>query len=143
MGVVLEAEATDAEHAAVAAAFVEAGIDAHVRIDPDCKGAGGEFPWMVVISFPATAFFAAFSAEAGKDTYQSLKRFINRRYDARKGSRFKTGMVILLDVDTGTSVTLPPEIPDDVWQQLPDTGPHAWPPGVFRWDPETGKRRNA
>jgi len=137
--VLLEAEARDDEVAAVAAAFAEAGIDAHVRIDPDCKGAGGEFPWMVAISLPATAFFTAVAAKAGEDAYRGLKKLVRRLYDARKASKFRTGRVVLMDIDSGRSFTLPPEPSDEAWHQLSTAGPDDFAASVFRWDRETGE----
>ena len=137
--VLLEAEASDDEVAAVAAAFTEAGIDAHVRLDPACKGAGGEFPWMVAISLPATAFFTAVAAKAGEDAYESLKKLVRRLYDARRASRFPRGRVSLLDIDTGKSFTLPPELSDEAWHQFSAAGPDDFAASVFRWDREKGE----
>jgi len=137
--VLLEAEARDDEVAAVAAAFAEAGIDAHVRADPDCKGAGGEFPWMVAVSLPATAFFTAVAAEAGKDAYKNLKQLIKRLYDARNASKFRTGRVVYIDMDSGKSFTVPPELSDEGWHQLSAAGPDDFAASVFRWDRETGE----
>ncbi len=113
--VVLEAEARDDEVAAVAAAFAEAGIPADVRADLERKGAGGDFPWAVIITAQVTAFFTVFVTEAGKDAYKNLKQLIKRLYDARKASRFSHGGVTFRDAETGKWITLPPELPDEAW----------------------------
>src|SRR5437868_14546906 len=115
----LECAARDDEVAAVAAVFAEAGVDADVRVDPMLKGAGGDFPWMVIISVPATAFLTTFAAEAGKDAYKELKKLIKRLYDARKTAQFRTGFLTFGGDETSTSFTLPPELPDEAWPQLP------------------------
>jgi hypothetical protein len=148
----LEAHASEDEMAAVTAIFAEAGFDARVSTDPYAKGAGGEFPWMVVIALPAGVFFKAFleevAKEAAKDSYRVLKRFIKRLYDARKASQFTHGSVVLTDPGTGKSATLPPEAPDEVWQRLAEDALDGLPSGVtnrrpsgvtFRWNLETGE----
>ncbi len=137
--VLLEAEARDDEVATVATILAQAGLEAHVSTDPNCKGAGGEFPWMVAISIPATAFFTAFATEAGKDAYKHLKRFVGRLYDARKSSKFRTGRVVLIDRDTGRSFTLPPLLSGEAWEQLKAPRADDFALSVFRWDPETGE----
>jgi hypothetical protein len=78
------------------------------------------------------------ATEAAKDAYKNLKGFIQRLYDARKSSKFRTGRVILIDLDTGKSFTLPPQLPDEAWQQLTVAGLEDFALSVFRWDPETG-----
>ncbi len=137
----LEYAARDDEVAAVAAVFAEAGVDANVRVDPMLKGAGGDFPWMVIISVPATAFLTTFAAEAGKDAYKELKKLIKRLYDARKTAQFRTGYLTFGGDKTSTSFNLPPELPDEAWQQLPEITSTELRSGVLRWDREMGQWR--
>lgn len=73
----MEAVASDDVVAEVAAAFTDAGIPVDVRAWVEGQGAGA-FQWALMISVPATAFFTALAAEAGKDAYKVLKRLAGR-----------------------------------------------------------------
>ncbi|MGH9155200.1 MAG: hypothetical protein ACRD1K_04995 [Acidimicrobiales bacterium] len=137
----LEYAGTDDEVAAVAAAFAEAGIDADVLVDLENKGAGGEFPWVVLISVPTTWFFAAFAGEAGKDAFKTLKTLIKRLYHARKTAQLRTGAATLIDEETSTWINLPPDLPDEALRQLPQIPLNELPSRVLRWDRVTGRWR--
>ena len=137
--VLLEAEARDDEVTAVAAAFAEAGIPADVRPGLERKGAGGDFPWAVIVTAPVTAVLGALAV----DGYKALKRLLKRLYDARKASRFSHGSVTLVDEESGTWITLPPELPDEAWRVLPEVNLNELPSGTLRWDPKTGQWRDA
>ena len=143
VGVSLEAEARDDEVAAVRAAFVEAGIDARVEADLELRGAGGQFPWMVVLAVPAAQFLNAFLSEAGKDGYKNLKLLIQRLYDARKAARAPKGGITLVDEETSTWINLPPDLPHEALQQLSEVDLKELPSGTLRWDSKTGRWRDA
>jgi hypothetical protein len=139
----LEAEASANEIAAVAAAFAEAGIPAEVKADFERRGAGGNYPWLVVVSVPAAAFFTTLANEAGKDAYKVLKRLVGRIHEARKASSKAKGSLTLVDEATGTWIALPPGLPDEAWRLLPEAQLTELPSGSLRWDPETLQWRDA
>lgn len=139
VNVILEADPTDDELAAVKAGFREAGFDARVSSDPWAKGAGGDFPWMVIISVPVGLFIKALAEEAGKDAYKHLKRLVKKLYDARKASQFTHGSVIVQDTDTSASATLPPELSEEAWQAVAEVSFEGLPGATYRWNSETGE----
>jgi len=141
VAVSVEAEASADEIAAVAAAFAEAGIAAEVTADFERRGAGGNYPWLVVFSVPAAAFFTTIANEAGKDAYKVLKRLVDRIHEARKASSKPNGSLTLVDETTGTWIALPP--PDEAWRLLPEEQLMELPSGSLRWNPETLRWRDA
>lgn len=138
VNVILEADPTDDELAAVTASFREAGFDPRVSSDPRAKGAGGDYPWMVIISVPVGLFIKALVEEAGKDAYKHLERLVKRLYDARKASKFTHGSVLIEDTDTSASATLQPEVSEEVWQALAEVSFEGLPEATYRRNPETG-----
>ncbi|HVF12711.1 MAG TPA: hypothetical protein VNA87_06460 [Actinomycetota bacterium] len=136
----LEAYAPADEMAAVVAAFAEAGIPAEVTTNFEWKGAGGDYPWLVVITAPV---LATFLAEATKDAYKALAKLVVRIYEARKASSRPNGSLTLVDGSTGTWIALPPDLPDEAWKLLPEAQLTELPTGALRWDSETLQWRAA
>ena len=137
VAVSVEAYADPDEMAAVAAALAEAGISAEVTENFEWRGAGGDYPWLVVIAAPFAPFFASIANQAGKDAYKALKRLVVRIHEARKASSRPNGSLTLVDETTGTWVALPPDLPDEAWQLLPEAQLTDLPSGSLRWDPQT------
>jgi len=139
----LEAYAPSDELAAVAAAFAEAGIPAEVTTNFEWKGAGGDYPWLVVITTSLAPFLATFANEAYKDAYKSLKKLVVRIHEARKASSRPNGSLTAVDEATGTWIALPPDLPDQAWKLLPEAQLTELPSGSLRWDSKSKRWRDA
>lgn len=109
-----------------------------MRSDNQHVGAGA-FPWVVMISVPATAFFTAIASETGKDAYKALERLVGRIYKARKAAGEFTGSVTFVDEETGTWINLPPDLPDDARRALGEIEWNSLPSAVLRWDRDRGR----
>ncbi len=143
----MEAVANDDEVAEVVAAFTDAGIPVDVRAWVEGQGAGA-FQWVLMISVPATAFFTALAAEAGKDAYKILKRLVGRIHERRTATAtaagWTTDSVAVVERETNTWILMPPELPEEAWRALSEFSLKELPSdSVLRWDPKTGQWRDA
>jgi hypothetical protein len=138
--VVLESECTDADIAAVAAVFEDAGIPADVR-GGYVRESAADLPWLVVIfvgvwatgTFVKAALQGA-GDEAGRSSWRALMRLIKAIYDARQASQ---GSVSIRIADPPAEIPLPPELPDVAYQRLLEIeDPRARLSGILMWDNE-------
>jgi len=115
--------------------YADLGVVASVyrtRALPDVTGS-------VVVVAALTQLSSAFLGEAGKDTYQGLRRLIDRLH---KADTSKAAGLRLTDRDTGVTfdVGQPAQGDDRAWQELGRTDRKAYRRGtILRWDPKTGR----
>jgi len=115
--VLLDASASDGEVQEVQQAFAAAGVETDVQATYERKGIG-EFPWIVMITAPAAAFFTAIAAAAGKDAYRVAKSLVREVWAVRTKSSGQRGDVILHDKDTGVWIALEPDLPAEAYEKL-------------------------
>jgi len=139
--VILDVSASNEEVQGVQDAFAKAGVEVDVQAAYERKGIG-EFPWIVLLSVPATAFFSAMAAAAGKDAYRALKGIIGAVWAVRKRCSGPRGDVILRDEDTGTWIMLEPDLPEEAYEKLAGLDPTRFRAGSLRYDWELGEWRS-
>lgn len=131
--VTIEREATPEEIKAVQSVFDEAGMPAmvsanygrHSAVHPD---------WLVVIEYPLVAFVSGLAAKAAADSWDSLRRFIERLYEVRRLHGYARGWV---QIDEGSrrialSDLLPPEAFPQL-AELDETGEYWWDDAEATW----------
>ncbi len=134
----METSATDDEVAEISAAFAEAGIPARVLSDTAKGGGAGAIDWTLLISLSATAYFAKLASEMATDHYNALKRVAGRIFDARKEAGRSPGSITFVNEETGTSFSVPLELPDEAWRALSEVTPEG-SSDMWVWDPRTGQ----
>lgn len=137
----METSATDDEVAEISAALTEAGIPAKVLSDTVKGGGAGAINWTLLISIPATAYFAKLASELATDSYNALKRTVGRIHEARKAAGVSMGEVTFVDEEADTTFNLPPELPEDAWRALSEKRPEEYS-DIWVWDPTTGQWRD-
>jgi hypothetical protein len=115
--VLLDASTSDGEVQEVQHAFAAAGVEADVQATYERKGIG-EFPWIVMITAPAAAFFTAIAAAAGKDAYRVTKNLVWEVWTSRARGSGSRGDVILRDEDTGVWIALESDLPTEAYEKL-------------------------
>ena len=111
--VILESEVTDAERAAVAAAFESAGVQADVQ-GACIRHSADLLPWLIeiIVTGVGARFMWAAAAgagdEAGRDVWKALKKLITGLYEARQASWAPQGRVSLRDSDSKMRSSFPP-----------------------------------
>lgn len=133
--IAMDKEASAAEVEAVAGLFKEAGFSGPVSADIERRGLG-DFPFVIYASVPVTAFLTAFAGAAGKDAYDSLKRFVG---DIRAARRNRPGSIVVQDRenhDDGTVLVLSAPMPDEAYEALADLDLEAERGSYLVWDYE-------
>jgi hypothetical protein len=115
--VLLDSSAPAEDVAAVREAFNDAGLMVTVRPSYERKGIG-DFPWIVMVSAPLTAFLMAFAAAAGKESYEGLKKLVRSIWAKRTKTSGLSGSFTIVDSKSGVWVLLDPDIPDDAYSAL-------------------------
>lgn len=134
----MDDSASDEEVDAVREAFATAGIHADTSYRYGRKGVG-EFPWIVLILAPATAFLSGLGAAAGKDAYDVLKRLLRDIWSIRKRLSGPQGHVSLRDTDTRIEVILEPDLPHEAYEKLLGLDLSSFKWGPLRYDRELGE----
>jgi hypothetical protein len=142
--VLLEAEATPQEVAAVEAALREVGIDWPVVAALERRGIG-DYPWVIMLAGPPSVVFGVFAKKfaelAAEDVYVSLKKWVRQLASSRRDSN---GTITINDPASGTVILLDPELPDEAYRQLPAVDPErdggearylSWNNEEGRWAP--------
>lgn len=131
----MDEEARPEEVEAVAAAFEEAGFDGPVSADIGRRSLG-DLPFVIYVGAAPAAFLSAFAGAAGKDAYESLKKFVGRLVVARRERR---GSVVIEDREShedSTVLVLPSDLPEEAFAALADLDLEA-PKGAYLiWDRE-------
>jgi len=117
LDVLLDSSAPAEDVSAVREAFNNAGLLVTVRPSYERKSIG-DFPWIVMVSAPLTAFLTAFAAAAGKDAYEGLKKLVHSIWAKRTTTSGTSGSFIIIDSKSGIWVFLDPDIPDDAYSAL-------------------------
>ena len=94
---------------------------------------------MIYASVPVTAFLTAFAGAAGKDAYDSLKRFVR---DIRAARRDRPGSIVVQDRenhDDGTVLVLSAPMSDEAYEALADLDLEAERGSYLVWDHEGNK----
>jgi hypothetical protein len=136
--IVMDVEASAAEVVAVAGLFQEAGFTGPVSSDIERCGLG-DFPYVIYVSVPVTAFLTAFAGTAGKDAYDSLRRFVR---DIRKARGDRRGSIVVQDRENqndGTVLVLSADLPDDAFDALAKLDLDAEKGAYLVWDREGSK----
>lgn len=130
----LDSSALAEDVAAVKEAFNDAGLMATVRPSFERKGIG-DFPWIVMVSAPLTAFLTAFAAAAGKESYEGLKKLVRTIWAKRTKTSGPSGSFTIVDSKSGVWVLLDPDIPDDAYSALTKLDFDSLQgPGVLKYD---------
>ena len=132
--VLLDSSAPAEDVAAVREAFNDAGLTATVR--PSCERKGiGDFPWIVMVSVPLTAFLTAFAAAAGKDAYGRLKKLVSTIWAKRTKTSGSSCNFTIVDSKSGVWVLLDSDIPSDAYSALAKLDLDSLQgPGVLKYD---------
>lgn len=141
--VLLDATASDGEVDEVRQAFAVAGVEADVRAAYERKGIG-DFPWIVMITAPATAFLTAIAAAAGKDAYDAAKSLVGGVWAARRRGSGPRGDMILRDEQTDIWIFLEPDLPAEAYEKLVTLDLASFKTdrfGYLRYDRERGEWR--
>ena len=137
--VLLDSGATAAEVTAVTDVLRNEGMEGSVEAALSSRGVG-EFPWVIILLGPVAVFFSAFltgfGQEAGRDTYQGLRRLISRLCRARRSTN---GSVSLSDKDTRTEIVLVDDLPEEAYRQLAEKSLEELKGGYWTWDPKLGR----
>lgn len=136
--VVIEVGASDDDVRAVERLFDEAGVPAIVSASLRSRSLA-TMPWAMIVTFPLTAFLAAFAGAAGADAWRALKTFVSNVFEARRDPN-RTDGVIRWE-DERRAVILTDRIPDAGFQQLVSGELPA--SGYFVWDEEQGAWRGS
>ena len=115
--VLLDSSAPAEDVAAVREAFNDVGLAATIRPSLERKGIG-DFPWIVMVTVPLTAFLTAFATAAGKDAYQRLKKLVGTIWAKRTKTSGPSGGFTIIDSESGSWISLDPDIPSDAYSAL-------------------------
>ncbi len=136
--VLLDSGASAAEITAVTDVLRDEGMEGSVKAAFSRRGAD-ELPWVIFLMGSVAVFFTAFlkgfGQEAGRDTYQGLRRLISRLFRARRNSN---GSVTLSDEDTRTEIVLVDGLPEEAYRQLAEKNLEELKGGYWTWDPKLG-----
>lgn len=134
----LDGDASAAEVSAIKDVLRDEGIEGSIEAALSRRGVG-EFPWMIILLGPLAVFFKAFleglGQEAGRDTYQGLRRLVSKLFRAR---RDLNGSVSLSDEDTRTEIVLVDRLPEEAYRQLTEKSLEELTGGYWTWDPRLG-----
>ena len=134
--VLLDSGASAAEVTAVTDVLRNDGMEGSVEAALSSRGVG-EFPWVIILLGPVAVFFSAFltgfGQEAGRDTYQGLRRLVSSLFRARRSSN---GSVTLLDENTRTHIVLTADLPEESYRQLAEMSLEQLKGGYWTWDPK-------
>jgi hypothetical protein len=137
--VVIDDTASPTEIARVAEVFRGYGFE--VAPQPTYARRSAELlPWVlqVLLAAPIGAFFVSFGSEAGKDTYEAVKDWIEALWRARKGAGAGHGSVELVDPD-GTHVVASSTIPERALPALRDVDWSKERGSYLIWDETKGR----
>ncbi len=113
----MDIEASRAEIEAVAEAFKHNGFNGPVSAKIERRSLG-DLPFVIYVSATVTAFMGAFAAQAGKDSYERIKRFVRDLQSARSGT---DGSVVIQDRENqedSTVLVLSTDLPDEAFEAL-------------------------
>ena len=129
--ILLDAEASPDEVAAVAEIAREAGLQGPVRANIERKS-GDDLSWLILLIVALRPFVEAFFGEAAKDSYRKLPQLVSKWYAARRGEH---GSVSVEDNETSSSIIFSPDLPKEAYREFARMGErlegHSW-----KWDEE-------
>ena len=137
--IVVEAEATDDEIAAVEA--VAASLPYCTKIIPgyNRKSIDTALPWIALISAMAIgSFLNGFFQEAGADAYRACKKWVDELAEARTKTTGRSGSIIFIDPDTSCWVYLEDGLPEEAYRSLNRIDLREYDLGV-RYQSESGQ----
>jgi hypothetical protein len=123
------------EMTAVADACRSVGLEARVQTENPL--AGDPHIWILFVTVPIDAFFAALATELGKDAYKKLKGFAAKLRGSHRGEE---GVIRLRDVSRRVEILLEADVPDIAFEQLVQeheqlrTGSYRFSSRTKRWE---------
>ena len=134
MDILLDSDASLSEITAIKDVATKEGI--HGSVEATLSSRSLEIsPWVIILLAPIGVFFSSFFStigkEAGRETYQGLRRLISRLFDARRNSN---GSVELSDDKTRTHIILTVDLPEKAYTQLTQKGLGQLKGGYWTWD---------
>ena len=128
--ILLDSDASATEVSAIEEIARQEGIHGSIQATYSQRS-WGEVPWVVFLLASINLFFAAFIAEAGKDSYQGIRRLVSRLFKARRNSH---GNIVVSDDDSGTTIVLSEDLPGEAYTQLAQKGLQQIRGGYWTWD---------
>jgi hypothetical protein len=119
--VMLDRDASETEVRAVAEAFRANGLDAEIETQRVLTA--GDPTWIVWVLIGLNTFVNLFGAEAGKDAYAGLKRFLGSIRDAHGANEVTVNVGTcrpLPDPGKGNLLVLRTDLPDEALEALID-----------------------
>ncbi len=136
--VAMDEEASAAEVESVEVLFRKAGFDGPVTADIGRRSLG-DLPFVIYVSAPVMAFLSGFAGAAGKDAYDSLKRFVR---DVRAARRGRDGSIVIEDRESredSTVLVLSADLPDEAFEALAGLDLEALKGAYLIWDRDGDK----
>ncbi|MER6302049.1 hypothetical protein ABT247_21160 [Kitasatospora sp. NPDC001539] len=106
---------------------------------------------ILLLSLPLNAWLHGLTSEAGKDTWQWIKRGVEKLYKMRAPRHEDTSIefpenqidgVVIKDTKTGIEISIRPNLPNEAWKQLATIQLPPTPPGVadtLAWEERKGR----
>ena len=137
--VAIEAEAPPGDVARVEGSFRAVGVEADVEA-AYIRRSLGDLPWVVYATLPIQAFLVRLAQNAADDAWKALGAWVRELSAARRNSTRRTGSIVLNERESGLTVVLSDEIPDEPLRELVDerlprseSGYWVWDRGQQRW----------
>ena len=131
---ILDGDATPEEIAAVTKVVLEEGLPGQVKANLFQKNLEVS-PWVILVLTPLALFLKGFLDEAGKSSYQDLRRLVTRLIAAR---REEPGHVEVRERDSLTTIVFERDMPEEAFNQLLDLGLENIVDKYWVWDRSQG-----
>ena len=136
---VVDASASADEVAAVSQIAHEEGLPGRVNPTLSYKSVGDVPWWVILLVFANFTFFKGFLNEAGRDSYQGLRRLISRLFNARRDAQ---GTVRIKVAKQITTIQFTADLPEQAFTMLAKIDLDTLENDFLYWDADQGRWRH-
>ncbi|WP_051871579.1 hypothetical protein [Streptomyces sclerotialus] len=108
------------------------GLTPTVRLLPPRRGA--QFDLLVLATLPLASFLNTLASKFAEDAFQSLRNLIQRVLPGRTTATGTAHVLVLQDEQSGTRITLEPDLPIEGYHALLTSDLAASPGATLRYD---------
>lgn len=140
--VLVSATVDDAGRDAITEAFRSAGVDVQVGVIPARRGEG--LTWLALAVLPLSGFLTGIGSALAQQAKEGVKRLVQGVLGDKHEER-RPGELRLEDQDSGTTIVLTRDLPEEAYQALlaldlaavKENTVLSWEPVRLRWMPSS------